>query len=94
MKSCEKLVTKQFRISWMDRFADRRSQGEPLSGPGGAIALNNIGDKIVEDTGDHSNRIKYSHQCRQAGKAINVWGKPSLNINCGDCGLGYEPVTQ
>lgn len=88
--SCRKLLTSKFKISWMDRFADHRhgNGAQPVRN----VALEAIGVKVVEEPGDRSNRVKYSHECREAGKAVNVWGKPGLNINCGDCGLGYEPT--
>jgi len=89
-KSCEKLITKNFQISWMDRFADRRSSNELQ--PSGTIALENIGIKIIEEPVNRSNRVKYAHDCLKEKKAVNIWGKPELNINCGDCGLGFTPI--
>jgi len=74
----------------MDRFAERTTP-EGLPSPGN-LALENIGIKIVEEHENRSNRIKYTHVCRESGKPVSVWSKPSLNISCGDCGLGYEPT--
>ena len=43
--------------------------------------------------GGKPTRVKYAHPCTELdGKTVNLWGKPGLNVNCGDCGLGYLPV--
>ena len=75
-------------ISWMDRFADQRhGNGAQLVRN---VALEAIGVKVVEEPGDRSNRVKYTHECAD-GKPVNIWGKPNLKVNCGDCGRGFEP---
>lgn len=37
---------------------------------------------------DSSNRVKYS--C--PGCKTNIWGKPSINVDCGDCKRPYAPT--
>ena len=84
-KACEKLVTEQFKATWYDRH--------PAPNYGGHEA----DPKIISDFGietdpakpkpgqNKSNRIKYTcPQCK-----ANVWGKPKLNLVCGDCGAPF-----
>lgn len=88
--ACAKLITEDFQISWMDRFADQRSTNELK--PGGAIALENLGVKIIEEHVDRSNRVKYTHVCGITDKPVSVWGKPGLNVACCDCGITFFPA--
>ena len=45
--------------------------------------------EIVIDNPSEPTRKKYScPDCK-----VQVWGKPNLNLNCGDCDLQLEDVT-
>ncbi len=89
---CRELLTQDFKISWYDRFASsdavkagQSSFGLSLDLPGGSTIAAMDGIEMATgatgSTGNKSNRSKYTCACD-----INVWGKPALNIVCGDCG--------
>jgi len=89
LKSCEVLLTRNFKISWMGRFAESFTpSGIAIPAPSN---LESLGVIMQGNTENRSNRIKYTHDCLNEDRAVNVWGKPELNINCGDCGLSYTP---
>lgn len=87
-KACERLLTQKFRISWMDRFPVLKDECElDLS----ALALLGLGSDSEESEGgetqkpNKTNRVKYSCEtCK-----INIWGKPNLNVVCGECGATF-----
>lgn len=76
LASCERLATRDYRISWFDRFPTKH------------IALAADGSEVsevivmpAEDEPQKQTRAKFTcPQCQ-----ANAWGKPSLNIICGDC---------
>lgn len=88
------LLTRSFRISWADRFPAREKIEQ-------AIAENSIDDikpeleqwgvEIGEDgevmIGSDSKPTRAKFTCPEC--STNVWGKPSLNIVCGDCNISY-----
>lgn len=113
LKACDSLLTRDFSLSWYDRFpsdehlrfgessASAQMQGiqgggAPVKGnpalaaavhPGGSSRPPLSPDGSLATTVDpvpvqnKTNRIKYT--C--SGCSISVWGKPSLNVLCGEC---------
>ncbi|HRD74685.1 MAG TPA: SprT-like domain-containing protein [Hyphomicrobiaceae bacterium] len=73
--ACRKLLSDQFRIAWYDRLTEMSRVSE-----GGA---ENPGSLPAPSAGK---RTKFT--CPQCGS--NAWGKPSLNLICGDCRVKYE----
>lgn len=90
---CQQLLTEEFKISWYDRFGSLKdghtSFGLSMDLPeGGETIAANDGVEMAEATtkpGNKSNRAKYTCACD-----INVWGKPGLNVLCGDCNEKFE----
>lgn len=98
MAAADELMTRDFRISWLDRFP-------PMTGgPSLAALLSDGGEDaeggelaelagLVEPQGprNRSNRVKYRCPTCHA----QVWGKPELRLLCGgpDCAAAeFEPV--
>jgi predicted SprT family Zn-dependent metalloprotease len=90
---CAKLLTSDFKISWYDRFTALRPPATGAAAPGIVLNLPPAASAIAADSGlqlaapataaggaNKSNRSKYSCSCDVA-----VWGKPGLNLRCGDC---------
>lgn len=81
------LMAQDFRITWMDRLPARdRLLAAMEDGSIGEYAsiLEAMGidlDGVEVEKPNKSNRIKYC--CPQC--EINAWGKPDLNIICGEC---------
>ncbi|AFJ90364.1 Zinc metalloproteinase Mpr protein (plasmid) [Burkholderia sp. KJ006] len=95
LEVCSDLLTGDFKISWYDRFASashvqagQNSFGLTLDLPEGAAsvaALEGVEMAAVispsaSGASNKSNRSKYTCACD-----INVWGKPGLNLVCGEC---------
>lgn len=75
-----------FELIWKDRNADGIS--EYIEKGGDIVELTDI-IELTEDESDEkpkSTREKYS--CPSCGN--NAWGKPSMNIICGDCNVSFE----
>ena len=93
LQVCCDLLTQDFKISWYDRFASARhvqsgqnSFALTLDLPDGVANVAALeGVEMVSGASNKSNRSKYTCACE-----INVWGKPSLNIVCGDCGKSFS----
>lgn len=89
---CKELLTCNFRISWYDRFpplapyaGSATTGSQKLPSEASSIpAMSMQGITIPPDPQNKSNRSKYTCACN-----INVWGKPSLSISCGACGLQF-----
>ncbi len=84
---CREFLTSDFKISWYDRFALSNSvtaaqngSGLSFNFPGGSTITATDGIEMTTSTSNKSNRSKYTCDCD-----INVWGKPELNIVCGNC---------
>ncbi|MCZ2719969.1 SprT-like domain-containing protein [Erwinia amylovora] len=95
MEEYNKLMQEDFRISWMDRFPARdRLLAALESGNIHQFAgdLSEMGIEVSENgemsikQGNKSNRIKYT--CPKC--ETNLWGKPELNVICGDCETTFE----
>ncbi|MDD7805443.1 MAG: SprT-like domain-containing protein [Endozoicomonas sp. (ex Botrylloides leachii)] len=91
--SYKKLTTTQFRLSWADRFP-------PIKAVSNMITLANVKEGIspalkeLHNWGIDVNSIPPEKKQTRAKLSCpdcraNVWGKPSLNIMCGDCGAKY-----
>lgn len=83
MRSCEKLFTTDFTITWKDRFPVRSQLNQVVAGQVAGIQpeeLEAIGiEMVIPET--KSNRRKYT--CPVCN--VSAWGKPALNLTCGDC---------
>lgn len=112
---CKMLITRDFKISWYDRFsspatvkvaqqqivlAQTRDQvaisedatlnaTANLPGMSSSSIMPDMSEipamtgieMVANPTdGNKSNRSRYSCECK-----INIWGKPGLNVLCGDC---------
>lgn len=93
MQATDKLLTQDFKISWLDRFPPMTTIAAPIAdtgdddGEGG----DDLGDLISPLPGNRSNRVKY--RCPSCG--AQAWGKPSLRLLCGneDCNaVALAPV--
>lgn len=76
-KVCRELLTKDFRISWCERFQISLEGLSDLLNPG---TQEGNGQQPPAPVASKPTRVKYTCSC---GK--NVWGKPGLNIICGEC---------
>ncbi|KND60576.1 zinc metalloproteinase Mpr protein [Candidatus Burkholderia verschuerenii] len=100
--ACAELLTREFKLSWFDRFPPERPRS-PLPSVGGGDAgeddeddnegvdLAGLVELPPEGQVNRSNRIKY--RCPTC--AAQVWGKPNLRVLCGgeECGAAaFEPV--
>lgn len=79
MQATDKLLTQDFKISWLDRFPPTITSTADSDGEGG----DDLGGLISPLSGNRSNRVKY--RCPSCG--AQAWGKPSLRLLCGneDC---------
>lgn len=75
---CASLLTKDYTLSWVDRFPPFDPSTEGLEG---LMGLSALGVEVPKEPKNKSNRIKYS--CPTCG--TNVWGKPGLRIRCAEC---------
>lgn len=109
-KACKKLLTKDFKISWADRFPPRRAVTGVIEGAAsddgnddlfGKTGIETVGldnnpvvDELsgwgidIEDIPAVKVQTRAKFTCPQC--QANVWGKPSLNIICGDCDAEFE----
>jgi hypothetical protein len=92
--ACQALLTKNFVISWLDRFAlFGRQRVDGLDGidAGVEAEMEALGISVETETANKSNRCKYSHFCN-GNEKTSVWGKAGLDLVCGKCGKPFEPV--
>lgn len=94
------LLETSFQISWMDRFPDATRLSEALESLVGDDAIgihlirdcdadaDNLDDNPFVTSPNKSNRSKF--QC--PGCSANAWGKPSLNLMCGNCNVSFESL--
>ena len=87
-KSTRRLLTADFQLSWLDRFP-QATRSQVLGSVVGA-ELRSLG--VVEpepaEPKPKSNRTKF--QCPKC--SANAWGKHSLELICGTCGVRMEPA--
>lgn len=79
-KACKNLLTKNFTLSWLDRFPAFKP--DKIDGK-----LKNI-LKFSEPKVNKSNRVKYG--CKGCG--MQLWGKPKLKILCGEADCDARPL--
>lgn len=96
LKVCRDLITEDFKISWYDRFSSQKaieagqaSFANTLDLPEGfqGVAVNEgmvLHDQSTDGVSNKSNRSKYTCACSN-----NLWGKPNLNVICGDCDTNF-----
>lgn len=86
--ACDHLLTQDFVLSWVDRFPASDGFARLGGDPGGAgLDLRALGIEPPAEPVNRSNRVKY--RCPTCG--AQVWGKPGLNILCGECeGAEFE----
>lgn len=95
-KACDALLTEGFTLSWFDRFAPpeyiaaiRAKQveqsGTNSSSTAATVKIEGPEGAIIEraDTSQKTYKCKFS--CPTCG--VNAWGKPGLNLICGDCSI-------
>ena len=93
--ACAELLTREFTLSWLDRFPPERPKA-PSSG-GAGTGLDDDDDNEEDENGgdgddlsglielppvepvNRSNRMKY--RCPNCG--VQVWGKPNIRVLCG-----------
>jgi len=94
--ACQDLLTRNFRISWADKFPAReRLQIAVANGDIEDMAgdLATWGIEIGEDgelvfqQEQKQTRTKFTCPSCEA----SAWGKPSLNLLCGDCEVALQP---
>lgn len=87
LQSCERLITPEYKISWMDRFCVRE---DGLVSTVHALGIDDEGDsESAPEKPNKSNRIKYT--CPEC--SANIWGRPGLNVVCGDCEMTFNPAS-
>jgi predicted SprT family Zn-dependent metalloprotease len=94
-KSFERLVTAEYRISWYDRFLPRLSRLSALLPAGssaapGPLVSSDVGSSLLSALvpPDRKAQTRAKYTCPSC--ETNVWGKPGLNILCGDCDTALE----
>lgn len=100
LSEVEKLASNDFLISWKDRYPDKtmiiKTMGlkpnQPLTEKEAktleAYGVSSLGT-LFFDTSNNSNRIKFN--CPSCNS--NAWGKPSLNLICGDCSCSFVAIS-
>lgn len=98
-RECQKLLTQNYKISWADRFPPREAVAElidqalavaPMAGEPSVKPVERELKKWGIDVDQipapaAQTREKFTcPKCR-----ANAWGKPSLNIRCGDCDQSF-----
>lgn len=96
-KACNQLLTNSFRISWADRFPARERIEQAIAENGVdeiREELESWGVEITEDgeieIQNESKPTRTKFTCPACG--ASAWGKPSLNIICGDCDVNLEAI--
>lgn len=91
--ACDQLLTDNYRISWVDRFAEIPAGNASVDG----VDAEELRTMKVDLQGSDptevrsQSRAKYSHTC-SGNKNFNVWGKRGLGLACTLCGEVYEEV--
>ena len=92
--SVEKLLNADFKISWKDRYPDTKILAHSFTDPSKPTTqeIKNHEENGVEinlvTTANNSNRKKFSCPSCES----NAWGKPSLNLICGDCSVAFVAI--
>ncbi|MGX9998340.1 SprT-like domain-containing protein [Vibrio sp. JZG120] len=83
---CQSLLTGDFRISWADKFPDRDKLQAAIENGTVGDMTEGLSEMLMEMPEQKQTRAKFT--CPECG--VNVWGKPSLNLICGDCDVTFE----
>lgn len=84
LTACSSLLSPEFKISWKDRFSIS-SEGITLTTVILGVPAEVEVPQVKPGGVNKSLRVKYTcPECQ-----TNVWGKPDLNICCGDCNCGF-----
>lgn len=103
IQACKTLIAQGYQLTWIDRFTAVRESCQsrcidesiicPQESDIEKILNAQVADIIpdiepIETTAEQkSAKAKTKYTC--AGCAVNLWGKPELNIVCGDCNLAF-----
>lgn len=82
-QSCNRLLTSDYRISWLDRFPARH-----VTMSAETFESVSEGIELAPETLELSKPTRAKFTCPQC--KTNVWGKPSLKLICGECGETYS----
>ena len=78
------LINDKFNIPWSDRYVPT---GEKIS------LLHIEGEQIlqkeIKETINNKKKVCYVHVCDVLKDEIKLWGKPSIKICCGECGVMF-----
>ena len=101
----KELLESSWSLSWFDRFppAEERPGGDvagssgpslnvpPIDDDGAAAAegQDEFLDVVPQEAENRSNREKYCCE----GCKTNLWGRPGLNVICGECGKPFSVVS-
>jgi len=86
LKSCQHLLTQNYRITWADKFP-AREYIQAIITNGNTQDLEQWGIDITQLEIEHKQtRVKYTCPvCK-----VNAWGKSTLNLICGNCEVRLE----
>lgn len=103
-KACKQLITSDFKLSWADRFPPYQMiDRTPAPDEGGGLIIDDEEDADIDSAIDEMKswgidieknpptpppptRVKFTcPECQSS-----AWGKPSLNLICGDCKVQYR----
>lgn len=88
LAATDKLLTKDFRISWADRFPARHVAAQALEAAAEDGAADMDGISLAPATGSQNKPTRTKYTCPAC--ETNVWGKPELKLVCGECGNVYQ----
>lgn len=87
LKTCEKLLTQNFQITWQETFSIVNGVITNLNVSANSSDNEESGSQSADEEKptNKSNRLKYT--CPQC--TTNIWGKADLNIICADCNVAF-----
>lgn len=105
LRACQALITREFRISWYDRFPapelvtmGQQSQSMQL-GPavgGGSTPAQSVqvsASLVVKPSDGPKPALNKSNRIKfTCGCGQNIWGKPSLKVLCMACNTAFEAL--
>ncbi len=96
--ACKSLLSSQFRISWLDRYPARArvansphlvlTPGEDTEpdedeGDDPHPTAEDLADLGIETPGEGKKKYQKKYECKS--HTIKLWGKPGINVVCGEC---------
>lgn len=88
--ACDELVSSGFAISWKDRFPDQEQLEHVIAGEVEGIDVETLaaaGIEVEDPAQGESKSTRRKFSCPNCSN--NAWGKPTLNIVCGDCQVAF-----